>query len=354
MDDGGLVRGNLLKYATGPLLGIGFGALAWLWVGTFGPHGLMQPKPNCGEQTNCVIVAGLDRDVYMGFGAGNEVFGFELSDDVTERLVGQLRSDSVPTVFKFPIEIAVPQTGARDEARDLAKAFDRARELGRERHARLVVVGRVIDDRHIRIAFVDPHSGAAPEMFEHDLDSAEGRVALQEQLSRALGVGPPSPPPPTPPEEEVVSFEPPTRKPSTREGDLTGGRTQGPSAGPALPPAAGPPAPSPASAAPRSLATPARLTNPVWLERPNAADFSRYYPPRALDREQGALVRLSCLVDADGRIACTVASEDPPGWGFGEAALRISRHFRMAPATRDGEPTLGGRIEVPIRFSVAG
>lgn len=351
MEDGG-VKGNLLRQATGPLLGVGLGALAWLWVGTFGPHGFMQPKPSCADQSNCVIVAGLDRDVYMGFGAGNEVFGLDVSDDVTERLVGQLRSESVPTIFKFPIEIAVPQTGSRDEVRDLEKAFDRARELGRQRQARLVVVGRVIDDSHIRIAFVDPNSSAAPEMFEHDLDSTEGRAALQDQLRRALDVTPPAPPPRTPDAPETVSYDPPAQKPPPGDGELTGGRTQGPPNAPSV----GPQRPSQTSSGPTQPppSYPTTLTNPVWLERPNARDFVRYYPPRALEREQEALVRLSCLVAADGRISCTVTSEDPPGWGFGEAALRISRHFRMAPATRDGVATSGGRVTVPIRFNLAG
>lgn len=99
---------------------------------------------------------------------------------------------------------------------------------------------------------------------------------------------------------------------------------------------------------------PSVITNAVWLERPNARDFERYYPDRALERGQEGTVRLSCVVAADGRIACTVTSEDPAGWGFGEAALRISRHFRMAPATRDGAATSGGRINVPIRFNLAG
>jgi protein TonB len=88
----------------------------------------------------------------------------------------------------------------------------------------------------------------------------------------------------------------------------------------------------------------------MWLERPNAEDFALYYPEAAVDRGQGGRVTLDCVVAAHGRIACRVTSEDPPGWGFGEAALRISMHFRMAPATRDGRPTSGGRVRVPIRF----
>jgi protein TonB len=59
---------------------------------------------------------------------------------------------------------------------------------------------------------------------------------------------------------------------------------------------------------------------------------------------------LDCVVGADGRIGCSVTSEDPSGWGFGEAAIRISRHFRMSPRLVDGSPTEGGRVRVPINF----
>ncbi|HRP10723.1 MAG TPA: energy transducer TonB, partial [Terricaulis sp.] len=98
--------------------------------------------------------------------------------------------------------------------------------------------------------------------------------------------------------------------------------------------------------------TPSVITDPTWVQRPDGRDFARHYPPRALDRGQEGRVTLDCIVNADGRISCTVTSEEPSGWGFGEAAIRISRSFRMAPATRDGAPTSGGRVRVPIRFNV--
>ena len=64
------------------------------------------------------------------------------------------------------------------------------------------------------------------------------------------------------------------------------------------------------------------ITQPRWLEQPNARTFARYYPPRALDRGIGGRVLLDCMVGDDGRIGCNVASEDPAGMGFGEAARR--------------------------------
>jgi protein TonB len=95
---------------------------------------------------------------------------------------------------------------------------------------------------------------------------------------------------------------------------------------------------------------PAVITNPTWIERPSGRDFARYYPERALERERQGRVILDCVVASDGRISCSVSSEDPTGWGFGEAAQRISRHFRMSPRLEDGRPTEGGRVRVPINF----
>jgi protein TonB len=96
--------------------------------------------------------------------------------------------------------------------------------------------------------------------------------------------------------------------------------------------------------------TPAIVVNLTWLEQPTAQDFARYYPDRAKYEGVDGRATLDCLVNADGRLSCTIVSEEPEGWGFGEATLRIARHFRIAPTTRDGTPTVGGRIRRTIRW----
>lgn len=168
---------------------------------------------------------------------------------------------------------------------------------------------------------------AVTDLFDDD-DAVKVEIEEKQKPPPPPPPPPDRPPPPPPPEQRV----PPP--------DLSAPPTPTP-----IPTAVDPPPAPP---------TPSVITNPTWLERPNARDFERYYPPRALERNQEGRVSLDCIVAADGRISCTVTSEDPTGWGFGEAALRISRHFRMAPATRDGVPTSGGRVRVPIRFNLAG
>lgn len=96
----------------------------------------------------------------------------------------------------------------------------------------------------------------------------------------------------------------------------------------------------------------ALITRPRWIERPAANDFARYYPPAALNAGVDARVVLDCIVGSDGRVNCVVTSENPTGWGFGEASLRLSGSFRMAPQLEDGTATDGGRVRVPISWRV--
>jgi len=174
---------------------------------------------------------------------------------------------------------------------------------------------------------------ALTQRFSAITDLFEDQDAVKVEIEQKEKPPPPPPPPDRPP-------PPPPPEQRVPPPDLSAPPTPTP-----IPVAVDPPPAPP---------TPSVITNPQWLERPNARDFARYYPERALERGQEGRVNLACIVAADGRIACTVTSEDPAGWGFGEAALRISRHFRMAPATRDGAATSGGRVNVPIRFNVAG
>jgi protein TonB len=97
-------------------------------------------------------------------------------------------------------------------------------------------------------------------------------------------------------------------------------------------------------------AGPATITDPRWLERPS--NLARYYPRRALAREMEGVVMLDCMVGTSGRLACSVISETPRGWAFGEAALRIAADHRMAPAMRDGAPVQGRyRMRVPFELN---
>ncbi|MEQ1817321.1 MAG: TonB family protein [Terricaulis sp.] len=148
-------------------------------------------------------------------------------------------------------------------------------------------------------------------------------------------LAPPDPPPPierprTPPPTRPlpqaptdVTFEPPT--PTDTEGPPT------------------------TSFFPPAEVGPARITNPRWLRQPR--DLESYYPTRALARDIPGQVVLDCMVDVEGRLNCAVLSETPANWGFGQAALRISRDYRMVPARRDGV-AVEGRYRMRVPFEV--
>jgi protein TonB len=108
--------------------------------------------------------------------------------------------------------------------------------------------------------------------------------------------------------------------------------------------------PAPVTAPPARASV---VTRPDWARKPNADDMARYYPDRAQRMEVGGRATIRCTVNAKGSLEnCSVVSESPADYGFGDAALKLSRLFRMKPKTLDGAPVDGGEITVPITFQV--
>ena len=166
---------------------------------------------------------------------------------------------------------------------------------------------------------------------------------------------PPPPPPPTPP---PPNQPPPPPPPQLQPRVAVTPPINVPAPPPLLlppPPPPAPPAPAPIIAPPAppapEPARPAVITNPDWLRQPSGDDIARYYPSRAqtLGREGRATIR--CQVTASGTLTgCSVTSEDPSDMGFGDAAMRMSRLFKMRPKTNDGRPVEGASVTIPIRF----
>lgn len=109
----------------------------------------------------------------------------------------------------------------------------------------------------------------------------------------------------------------------------------------------GPPPPP----APPAPARPSVITNPQWSRRPQVTE--RDFPDRAISSGTSGSATVRCTAQANGRpTACQVVSEDPSGYGFGRAAVRVVERGQLSPRTVDGAAQ-NATFTATVRFPIA-
>jgi protein TonB len=93
---------------------------------------------------------------------------------------------------------------------------------------------------------------------------------------------------------------------------------------------------------------PARWAGAMRWERLNG-----YHPREALRRGLAGWATLVCRVRLDRTVhSCTAEAESHPGEGFGAAAMRASREFRIYPRQVDGVEVDNARVRTTVRFTL--
>ena len=94
------------------------------------------------------------------------------------------------------------------------------------------------------------------------------------------------------------------------------------------------------------------VARPVFVQMPAPSDFQASFP-QAANGVNHVRVVLACVVAAGGVPRdCSVEQEEPSGQGYGQGALPVAAKFKVAPWTSRGEPTVGARVRLPIRYEL--
>lgn len=94
------------------------------------------------------------------------------------------------------------------------------------------------------------------------------------------------------------------------------------------------------------------IGKPMWVGVPQVRDMAAVIPEAAKKAQvYQSRVVLECEVVAEGAIdRCSAVSQDLEGLGYGDAAVALSKYFRLEVWTEEGLPVVGGRVRLPLRF----
>lgn len=99
--------------------------------------------------------------------------------------------------------------------------------------------------------------------------------------------------------------------------------------------------------------SPGSGSGPMILRGASSAEILGFVPPEARRARRAGRGAVSCVIRSDNRLEdCRVVEEQPDGFGFGEAAVRVAEtYFRWRPPTSaSGRPVEGVRVTVFVNF----
>ncbi len=105
---------------------------------------------------------------------------------------------------------------------------------------------------------------------------------------------------------------------------------------------------------PAKAREPVEIYDAQWLQGPAPDEVAKLFPTTATKAGlRTGLGTLDCQVLHSGSLDhCIAAAEDPPGMGFGDAAVAISKDFTMNPWSKQGFPVDGAHVRLPIRLTL--
>lgn len=105
---------------------------------------------------------------------------------------------------------------------------------------------------------------------------------------------------------------------------------------------------------PTDLASPPLIAHPTYERVPTDVQFTTYYPKAAMRQGVTGKVVMECTVAPLGELrSCSILSETPTGYQFGENALKLKAFFRVqrpeGPCPRD----VCAIVRIPIKYNLA-
>ncbi|HWE47015.1 MAG TPA: hypothetical protein VG407_13400 [Caulobacteraceae bacterium] len=88
-----------------------------------------------------------------------------------------------------------------------------------------------------------------------------------------------------------------------------------------------------------------------WVDEPDFEAMLMAFPAEAFAKGVGGKGLILCQIEADTTIHdCHVTKEEPPGMGFGAAAVAVIEKGHMGPTTVDGETLPRIKLNLPFTF----